>query len=61
VFLTNMVPHHFAAVPMAQEEVELGKYPEAQDLAKSIKPTQRMQIVEMNKIVRARANGGITP
>ncbi|PZS40456.1 MAG: hypothetical protein DLM62_02835, partial [Pseudonocardiales bacterium] len=52
-----MVPHHSAAVPMAQEEVELGKYPAAQDLGKSIKTTQRMEIVEMNKIIRARANG----
>ncbi len=61
VFLTNMVPHHSAAVPMAQQEVELGKYPAAQNLAKSIKTTQRMEIVEMNKMVRARANGSTTP
>lgn len=54
VFLTNMVPHHSAAVPMAQTEVELGRYPAAQDLAKSIKEAQRMEIVEMNKMIRAR-------
>ncbi|MBA2472470.1 MAG: hypothetical protein DLM61_09595 [Pseudonocardiales bacterium] len=56
VFLTNMVPHHSAAVPMAQNEVELGKFPAAQDLAKSIKSSQRMQIVEMNNMVRTRTS-----
>ena len=56
VFLTNMVPHHSAAVPMAQTEVELGKYPQAQNLAKSIKESQRMQIVEMNTMIRARTS-----
>lgn len=56
IFLTNMVPHHSAAVSMAQTEVELGKYPQAQDLAKSIKQSQRMQIVEMNQMIRARTS-----
>ncbi len=56
VFLTNMVPHHSAAVPMAQNEVELGKFPAAQDLAKSIKSSQRMQIAEMNNMIRARTS-----
>ncbi|HJT03474.1 MAG TPA: DUF305 domain-containing protein, partial [Pseudonocardiaceae bacterium] len=56
IFLTNMVPHHSAAVPMAQTEVELGKYPAAQNLAKSIKDSQRMQIVEMNEMIRARTS-----
>lgn len=56
VFLTNMVPHHSAAVPMAQNEVELGKYSAAQELAKSIKSSQRMQIVEMNNMIRTRTS-----
>lgn len=56
IFLTNMVPHHSASVPMAQTEVELGKFPAAQDLAKSIKESQREQIVEMNKMIRARTS-----
>jgi uncharacterized protein (DUF305 family) len=56
VFLTNMVPHHAAAVPMAQTEIELGKYPSAQDLAKSIKTSQRMEIVDMNQMIRARTS-----
>lgn len=56
VFLTNMVPHHAAAIPMAQEEVDLGKYAAAQDLAKSIIQSQRMQIVDMNNMIRARTS-----
>lgn len=53
VFLTNMVPHHSGAVPMAQTETELGSYPEAVALAEEIKRTQRMEIMEMNMIIRA--------
>ena len=54
VFLTNMVPHHSAAVPMSQLDITQGKFPEAQALAMQIKTTQRMEIVEMNKLIRAR-------
>jgi len=54
VFLTNMVPHHSAAVPMAQLDITQGKYPQAQALAMQIKTTQREEIVEMNTLIRAR-------
>ena len=53
VFLTNMVPHHSAAVPMSQNEIELGSYVPAITLAEEIKKTQRMEIMQMNKIIRA--------
>ncbi len=52
VFLTNMVPHHAAAVPMSKLEVDQGSYPEAKTLAMEIIRTQRM---EMNALIRARA------
>lgn len=54
VFLTNMVPHHAAAVPMAQLDLTQGQYPEAQALAMQIKAVQRMEIMEMNEMIRAR-------
>jgi uncharacterized protein (DUF305 family) len=55
VFLTNMVPHHAAAVPMSQNEIDLGTFPEAITLAEQIKKTQRMEIMQMNKIVRTKS------
>jgi uncharacterized protein (DUF305 family) len=55
VFLTNMVPHHSAAVPMSQNEIDLGAFPEAIALAEEIKKTQRMEIMQMNKILRAKS------
>ncbi len=54
VFLTNMVPHHSAAIPMAQLDVTQGKYLPAKELAMQIKTVQRMEIVEMNMLIRAR-------
>jgi len=54
VFLTNMVPHHSAAIPMAQLDIKMGKFPAAQALATQIKTSQRMEIVEMNMLIRAR-------
>ncbi len=55
VFLTNMVPHHAAAVPMSQNEIDLGTFPEAITLAEQIKKTQRMEIMQMNMLIRTRA------
>lgn len=55
VFLTNMVPHHSAAIPMSQLDITQGKFPAAQALAMEIKTTQRAEIKEMNTIIRAKA------
>lgn len=55
IFLTNMVPHHSAAIPMAQTEIELGGYEPAIELAEMIKSTQGMEIMEMNMMIRALA------
>lgn len=54
IFLTNMIPHHSAAIPMSQAEVEKGQYEPAISLAKSIKMVQRMEIKTMNEMVRMR-------
>lgn len=53
VFLTNMIPHHAAAVPMSQAEIEKGKFGPAVKLAEDIKDTQREEIQEMVTILRA--------
>lgn len=55
IFLTNMVPHHSAAVPMSANEIVLGAFAPAIELAETIKATQRMEIMEMNTLIRARA------
>lgn len=54
IFLTNMVPHHSAAIPMAQNEIVLGKYEPAISLAMGIKTDQRMEIKMMNEMIRMR-------
>jgi uncharacterized protein (DUF305 family) len=54
-FLTNMIPHHAAAIPMSQLEIEQGAYGPAVELAEQIKATQRMEIKEMKRLVRTQA------
>ncbi len=53
VFLTNMVPHHSAAVPMSQLEITQGSYQPAIDLAEQIKATQREEIATMVMLLRS--------
>jgi len=55
VFLTNMIPHHSAAVPMAQMEIKKGTFGPARELAQQIKMTQRREIMEMTMMLRERA------
>ncbi len=55
VFLTNMMPHHAAAVPMAQLELEQGSYKPAMQLAMQIKQSQLREIDMMKDMIRARA------
>lgn len=54
IFLTDMVPHHAAAIPMAQNEVVLGRYAPATELAMNIKTVQRLEIKNMNMLIRLR-------
>jgi uncharacterized protein (DUF305 family) len=55
VFLTNMIPHHSAAVPMSQMEIEKGTFEPARELAQQIKTAQRREIAEMTMMLRQRA------
>jgi uncharacterized protein (DUF305 family) len=57
VFLTNMIPHHSAAIPMSQMEIMKGTFAPAQELAQEIKTTQRKEIAEMTMMLRQRAAG----
>lgn len=54
VFLTNMMPHHASAVPMAQTEIDLGSYAPAMQLAQQIKTAQLEEIMTMKTMLRAR-------
>jgi len=51
IFLLNMIPHHAAAVPMAQMEIEKGAFGPGRRLAQQIKTTQRREIMQMKDIV----------
>lgn len=54
VFLTNMMPHHAAAVPMSQIQIDMGAYEPAQELAEQIKMTQLEEIATMKMMLRMR-------
>lgn len=58
VFLTNMIPHHAAAVPMAQLEMQMGSSAPAKKLAMGIKKTQLKEIAEMKRLVRELSASG---
>lgn len=50
-FLTQMREHHVGAVMMAEEELEMGEFPEAQELAQTIIDTQEAEIAEMDRLL----------
>lgn len=49
-FLAGMVPHHAAAVSMAQAELQRGTNPQARQLAQSIMTDQQREITEMTQL-----------
>ena len=49
-FLEGMVPHHAAAVSMAQAELQRGTDPQARGLAQSIVDEQQREIAEMTQL-----------
>lgn len=56
-FAAMMVPHHQAAIDMAKAELEYGKDPELQDLARKIIGAQEAEIRQLNDwLVRAQAD-----
>ena len=51
LFLAGMLKHHKGAVEMATAEIDGGKYPQAIELATSIKIDQQGEITEMEQLV----------
>jgi uncharacterized protein (DUF305 family) len=58
-FLQGMVPHHQAAIDMAQVEVSKGKDPRVKQMAQAIIADQAREQTEMDQI--AKQNFGLTP
>jgi uncharacterized protein (DUF305 family) len=53
MFLQMMIPHHEAAIAMAQQALEQAQHPEVKTLAQSISTTQRAEIDEMQGYLRS--------
>lgn len=47
LFLTQMIQHHEGAITMAKEELDIGQFPAAITLARSIVTTQQQEITTM--------------
>lgn len=52
-FLTEMITHHEAALPMSQAELDKGENPQAKVLAQQIVATQTSEIAEMKQLLTA--------
>ena len=52
MFLQMMIPHHQAAIGMAQQALKQAEHPEIKTLAQSIVTTQQAEIVEMQGYLR---------
>lgn len=51
LFLTQMREHHVGAVMMAEQELEMGEFPEALELAQTIIDTQQAEIQEIDRLL----------
>lgn len=51
MWLTMMIEHHEGAVAMAEAEIEEGRFPEAVELAESIKSSQEAEIATMEQML----------
>jgi hypothetical protein len=51
-FMVMMIPHHQAAIDMAQTELTYGKNPKLRAMAQSIIKTQQAEINQMNALLR---------
>jgi uncharacterized protein (DUF305 family) len=52
MFLQMMIPHHEAAIRMAEDALQLAIHPEIRTLAEQIMSTQRAEITEMRQYLR---------
>lgn len=53
-FVREMIPHHEAAVEMAQKQIDKGKNADAISLAKGIKKAQAAELATMRKWLKDR-------
>ena len=53
MFLQMMIPHHEAAITMAQQALTQAEHPEIKTLAQGIVTTQQAEIGEMQGYLRA--------
>jgi len=60
LFLRLMITHHRAAIPMAETVLERTDRPEVSQLAEAIKESQRMEITQMEEMLRERAGDSAT-
>lgn len=51
LFLEQMVMHHRGAIAMAEQELDAGVDPDAQELAREIIETQRFEITAMSELL----------
>jgi uncharacterized protein (DUF305 family) len=51
LFLEMMVRHHESAIEMAVQELDMGKFPEAKQLAREIRDAQRAEVDEMRALL----------
>lgn len=47
LFLTQMIQHHEGAITMAKEEIDIGQFPAAVTMARSIVTSQQQEITTM--------------
>jgi len=57
-FIRGMIPHHEAALVMADKQVSKGKNAEAVSLAKAIQKAQKAEIADMKKWLKERDLSG---
>ena len=51
MFLEMMIQHHRGAIDMAETELEEGEFPDAVEMAQTIKDTQEGEIAEMEQLL----------
>lgn len=59
-FLRLMIPHHQAAIPMAQAALESSDRPEVEQLAEAIVASQESEIENMQEMLRERGAAPVT-
>jgi uncharacterized protein (DUF305 family) len=53
LFLEQMIGHHEGAIDMAQQEISVGKFPDALSLSRNIVDSQQAEITQMKQMLAA--------